>query len=55
MALGLGLTELGIKELTAIASEPKDENAIPLDNFKELRKVKDKIYNEMSETVCPRK
>lgn len=52
IALGVGLED--VKELRAVASPPVDDNAIPLKDFKELEKVKQRLFNDLAKSVCPR-
>lgn len=53
MAVGVGLKN--VTELRNVASEPVDDNAIALKDFEELAKVKQRIFNDLSSSVCPRK
>jgi len=53
VAVGLGLKN--VTELRNVASPPADENAITLRDFEELKKIKRRMFNDLSSGVCPRK
>ncbi|XP_052778428.1 uncharacterized protein LOC128215858 [Mya arenaria] len=51
--VGIGVGLKNATELRNIASSPADENAVLLKDFDELKKVTDRIFNDLASSICP--
>ena len=52
VAIGVGLKNT--TELRQIATPPADDNAVQLANFDGLKAITERIFNDLSSSVCPR-